>query len=131
MKFIGTISAVLAAAGIAAAAPTNGAPNTHLNFASGTPSAHSTELDKREYNRGGAFGPFTGLLNGLPAPLSDSLQNAVAEVFKGGDAFLNTPLDAADNIASGNVGGAGQSFASNVGGTLKSLPGDAKKIFGA
>ncbi|KAK2616933.1 hypothetical protein QQS21_000021 [Conoideocrella luteorostrata] len=131
MKFFGIISAVFAvSASVATAAPTQGTPNTHLNFASGTPSTQFIELDKREFNRGGALGPLSGVLSALPPPVADAFQAAVAELFKAGDVVLNIPLDAIDNLAHGNVAGALKSIVSSSGGTLKSLPGDAAKILG-
>lgn len=66
----------------------------------------------------------------LPPPLANALQNGVAEIFKGGDAVLNVPLDAVEGVLNGDPKKA-------VGGTLKgivqtigSLPKDAANILG-
>lgn len=39
----------------------------------------------------------------LPPSLAASLQNAVAELFKGGDFVLNGPLDAIEDLLKGNI----------------------------
>lgn len=138
MKFFGIVSTALAVSvGIATAAPMTGAtaapmagaPSTHLDFARDTAATNAIEI-YAEFNRGGALGPLTGLLKALPAPLSNALQAAVAELFKAGDVVLNIPLDAIELLIKGDVGGALGSIVKNAGGTLGSLPGDLTKALG-
>ncbi|CEJ82083.1 hypothetical protein VHEMI02173 [[Torrubiella] hemipterigena] len=80
---------------------------------------------KRELNLGG-LGPLAGT-DGV----TSAGQEAIAEVFKAGDAVLNIPGDAVNSLMSGRPDQAVQGAASGIVKTLGSLPGDAAKIMGA
>ncbi|KAG5928979.1 hypothetical protein E4U53_002545 [Claviceps sorghi] len=76
---------------------------------------------KRETNFGGLAGPLGGLMGGSGgAGVGSGAQDAAAEVFKLGDAFLNIPGDA---VSGGNP----LSALTNLVKTGASLPGDATK----
>ncbi len=62
--------------------------------------------------------------------LAASLQNAVAELFKGGDFVLNGPLDIIENLLKLNIPRALRSSLTTILNTAKSLPKDATNIIG-
>lgn len=140
MKFLGFMSACLAASA-AAAPPPRGKPGNAIGAeapprsTADMPSASAKMVEsKRESNRGGDAAGIAGLLSaalkGLPPPLADQVQAAVAEAFKSGDFGLNLPTDTADKLGKGDLAGALDSIGSGASGTLESLPGDASKITG-
>ncbi|QPG96044.1 hypothetical protein C2857_002959 [Epichloe festucae Fl1] len=135
------MSACLAASAAAAAPPRGKKPGNAIGAeasprsAADTPSASAKLVEsKRESNRGGDAAGIAGLLSavlkGLPPPLANQVQAAVAEVFKSGDLALNLPTDAADKLGRGDLAGALDSIGSGAAGTLESLPGDVSKITG-
>lgn len=83
---------------------------------------------KRETNFGGIAGPLGGLLGNFGGGLGGSGQAAVAELFKAGDAILNTPGDLIRTLLQGNPIGAATGLVNNVVGLGASLPGDAANI---
>lgn len=80
---------------------------------------------KRELNLGG-LGPLAGA-DGI----TSAGQEAVAEVFKAGDAVLNIPGDAINSLVSGRPDQAVAGAMTGIAKTVGSLPGDAAKIMGA
>ena len=83
--------------------------------------APAQDIPKRETNFGGLAGPLGSAMGGgAGSGAGAGAQDATAEFFKLGDAFLNIPGDA---IAGGNP----LSAFTNLGKTAASLPGDATK----
>lgn len=112
MKVSGIFTTVLAASASVSAAPTT-----------------TMTEDKRELNFGG-LGPLAGMAGPLGG-LANSLQMAVAEVFKLGDGVLNIPGDAAEKIAQGDPAGALIGALQNGGTLAGQLPDDFFNILAA
>ncbi|KAJ2981828.1 hypothetical protein NQ176_g1785 [Zarea fungicola] len=93
MKFSLVSGAVILSAGLATAAPIG--------------------IENRENNPGGF--PFASLIAKISPQLADALQQVTATFFQGGDAILNTPIDAVDGVTSKNA-------AKGLTGTLANIP---------
>ncbi|OAA46362.1 hypothetical protein NOR_03115 [Metarhizium rileyi] len=106
------VSAIIASAGLVAAAP-------------------ASDPSKREMNFGG-LGPLAGLIgnsgSGVGNGLANGGQDILAELFKGGDALLNIPGDAINNLLSGKPISAATNAAGNLMKVASQLPGDVAKM---
>ncbi|KJZ70062.1 hypothetical protein HIM_10545 [Hirsutella minnesotensis 3608] len=92
--------------------------------------AAPVENVKRETNFGGI--PGSSMLSNTPLNgVGSATQGAGAEVFKAGDAILNTPIDAIGKVMNGNPMGALTGLGSNVMGLVGSLPGDLMGMAGS
>ncbi|KAJ6782710.1 hypothetical protein PWT90_07597 [Aphanocladium album] len=141
MKFLSAISVTLAmATGMAAAMPTDMTPTAMTpevnaraieaaNLADASALIYLARIEQKEVT--GPLPLIISLIGKLlPGNLSGSLNNAVAELFKGGDFILNGPLDFIEQLLRLNIPGALRSGLNTVLGTLKSLPKDAVNIIG-
>lgn len=145
MKLTSALSVALTlTAGMAAAVPvgmTTGVPELTAPLAiTGAPAAPNvTETANitsllqplREKELTGPLPLLISLIGGIIGPgLSGSVQNAVGELFKGGDLVLNGPLDIIQKLLHLNLPGAAGSLVNTIFGTLKGLPKDAVNIIG-
>lgn len=136
MKFFINASCILAlAASVTIAAPTAD-PDTAAAADAVDMDAFYQEVVVPTYGRDaqdaapGLAQILTAITKALPGNASDSLQAAVAELFKFGDAILNLPLDGIEGALSldGNKALGGSIL--NILKTIQSLPKDAAKILG-
>lgn len=136
MKFLSTLSAALAlTTGMAAAVPMNLTLESHMamqtppNITDVETLVRFVRINQKEFT--GPLPLLISVIGGLLGPsLAGSLQNAVAELFKGGDLVLNGPLDAIEQLLKLNLPGALKSVLGTIVNTLKSLPKDATNIIG-
>lgn len=137
MKFLSVLSSTLAlATGLAAAVPKNMAPKANTREMMAAPNitdaaslAQFVRMNEKEFT--GPLPAVISVIGGLIGPgLAGSLQNAVAELFKGGDFVLNGPLDIIENLLKLNIPGALRSSLTTILNTAKSLPKDASNIIG-
>ncbi|EFY90404.1 hypothetical protein J3458_005106 [Metarhizium acridum] len=107
------VSAVIASAGLVAAAP-------------------ASEPGKRETNLGG-LGPIAGLVGGSGSGTANGagngIQSGLATLFGSADAVLNTPLDFVSKLVSGDPIGAVTSAGSEAMKFAGSVPGQVAKPF--
>ncbi|KAJ2978123.1 hypothetical protein NQ176_g3994 [Zarea fungicola] len=150
MKLISNLSAILLfTTGMTAAVPvgvTAGAPKmvaviqnrtttdipetlekTNIALRMNLDSASIVRINEKEFT--GLLPTFIAFIGTLLGPgLSGSLQAAIAELFKGGDLFLNGPLDVIERLLKLDISGALRTALNTILGFLKSLPKDATTI---
>ncbi|KAJ2981559.1 hypothetical protein NQ176_g1953 [Zarea fungicola] len=119
---------------LTAGGPLTGAPEMTTTNVTNTASITSHSENPQPLREKELTGPLPlliSLIGGIIGPsLSGSVQNAVGELFKGGDLVLNGPLDIIEKLLHLNLPGAAGSLFNTIFGTLKGLPKDAVNIIG-